>query len=103
MTDGAAQAEQRLGVGFGIAAYGIWGLFPLYWPLLKPAQAGEILAQRMAWSLLAMVPILAFRRIPAGADGRWSWIRNLLRTPRRLVLLAAAAGLLPADWFVSIW
>ena len=39
--------DDRRGVLFGIAAYGIWGLFPLYWPLLEPAGAGEILAHRM--------------------------------------------------------
>ena len=40
---------------YGIAAYGLWGLFPLYWPLLKPAGALEILAHRIVWSLVAVV------------------------------------------------
>ena len=40
----AAMSEDRRGILFGIAAYAIWGLFPLYWPLLEPAGSGEILA-----------------------------------------------------------
>src|SRR5690348_12958647 len=90
MSDGGGSGERRLGVGFGIAAYGMWGLFPLYWPLLKPAQAGEILATRMAWSLLAVLIILAVRPVPGGA-ARWSWVRPLVRSPRQMLLLTVAA------------
>ena len=99
----AEQREQRIGVGFGIAAYGIWGLFPLYWPLLEPAQAGEILAHRMAWSLLGVLLLLAFRRVPPGAASRWAWVPALLREPRRIALLAGAACAISVNWFTYIW
>jgi chloramphenicol-sensitive protein RarD len=102
MGESGNAAERRLGVGFGIAAYGAWGLFPLYWPLLKPAEAGEILAHRMAWSLLAVLTLLALRRVPAGTT-RWGWIRDLLRTPRKVALLAGAAAVISVNWFVYIW
>jgi chloramphenicol-sensitive protein RarD len=102
MGESGNAAERRVGVGFGIAAYGAWGLFPLYWPLLKPAGAGEILAHRMAWSLLAVLALLAFRRVPVGAS-RWGWIRDLLRTPRKVGLLAGAASVISVNWFVYIW
>ncbi|GAA2066346.1 EamA family transporter RarD [Catenulispora yoronensis] len=102
MGDGGSAAERRLGVGFGIAAYGIWGLFPLYWPLLKPAGAGEILAHRMAWSLLGVTVVLAVRRVPVGAT-RWGWIRDVLGQPRKLLLLAGAATVISVNWFVYIW
>ncbi|MFA1549376.1 hypothetical protein SM418_24095 [Actinomadura chokoriensis] len=49
----------KRGVAFGIAAYAIWGLFPLYWPLLKPAGPVEILAHRIMWSLVAVGAVLA--------------------------------------------
>ena len=41
-------------VGSTASAYLLWGVFPLYLPLLKPAGTIEILAQRMVWSLLVM-------------------------------------------------
>ena len=100
---GNEAAERRLGVGYGVAAYGIWGLFPLYWPLLKPAGAGEILAHRMAWSLVAVLGLLAFRRVPATASSRWSWVRSLTRSPRQLLLLAGAACVISVNWFTYIW
>ncbi|MFC4058708.1 EamA family transporter RarD [Planomonospora corallina] len=88
--------ESRRGVLYGIAAYSMWGLFPLYWPLLKPSSALEILAHRMAWSLVTVVAILAVRR-------HWSWVRELLRTPRKLALLTLAALIITANWGVYIY
>lgn len=88
--------EQRRGLIYGIAAYGLWGLFPLYWPLLKPAGALEILASRMIWSLVAVVILLAVRR-------HWSWIAELRRSPRKIALLGAAAALVTVNWGTYIW
>ncbi|GII81354.1 protein RarD [Sphaerisporangium rufum] len=89
-------SDSRRGVLYGIAAYGIWGLFPLYWPLLKPSGAVEILAHRMVWSLVAVVVALAVRR-------HWSWIRELARRPRTLLLLALAAVVISVNWGVYIY
>ncbi|MFE9371741.1 EamA family transporter RarD [Streptomyces sp. NPDC006711] len=74
----------------------MWGLVPLFWPLLKPADALEILAHRMVWSLaLVAVALLALRR--------WAWIGELVRTPRRLALIAVAAVVITVNWGVYIW
>ncbi|MFF8813941.1 EamA family transporter RarD [Streptomyces pactum] len=88
--------EQRSGLAYGFAAYGMWGVFPLYWPLLEPAGAGEILAHRMVWSLVVAVAVLAVLR-------RWSWIRPLLRQPRRLAAIALAATVISVNWGMYIW
>lgn len=91
-TDG----EHRIGLLNGFAAYGMWGLVPLFWPLLKPAGALEILAHRMAWSLVFVAAALLFVR-------RWAWAGELLRQPRRLALVAVAAGVITVNWGVYIW
>ncbi|MFG2299126.1 EamA family transporter RarD [Streptomyces sp. NPDC048603] len=91
-----AQNEQRTGLLYGFAAYGMWGLVPLFWPLLKPAQALEILAHRMVWSLAVVVVLLCAMR-------RWGWIRELLRQPRKLALTALAATVITVNWGVYIW
>ena len=51
-------ADGRRGLAYGVAAYLLWGVFPLYFPLLEPAGAVEILAHRVAWSLATMLLIL---------------------------------------------
>ena len=86
--------DQRRGTLLGIAAYLMWGLFPLYWPLLEPADALEILAHRVVWSLVAVVLLLLL-------TGRT--LRALPRDRRRLTLLAAAAVLIGINWGVYIW
>jgi chloramphenicol-sensitive protein RarD len=93
--------EYRQGVLVGVAAYGIWGLFPLYWPLLRPAGAVEILAHRMVWSLVFVIAVLWV----AGRRGgrRWSDLRALITDRRRLGLLAVAAVLITVNWGVYIF
>jgi chloramphenicol-sensitive protein RarD len=88
--------EQRKGLLYGFAAYGLWGLFPLFWPLLKPAGALEILAHRMVWSLVVVVLLLLVLR-------RWAWISELIRQPRRMALVAIAAVVVSANWGLYIW
>ncbi|WP_420079936.1 EamA family transporter RarD [Streptomyces sp. JL4002] len=91
-----AENEQRTGLLYGFGAYGIWGLVPLFWPLLVPAGAVEILAHRMTWSLAAVGIALLFVR-------RWSWMRELLRQPRKLALTALAASVISVNWGLYIW
>ncbi|TMR06309.1 EamA family transporter RarD [Actinomadura soli] len=72
----------------------MWGLFPLYWPLLKPAGAVEILAHRIMWSLVAVGVVLAARR-------SLRWVRTL--TVRQCALLALAAVVVTANWGTYIY
>ncbi|MFB7358494.1 EamA family transporter RarD [Streptomyces gardneri] len=74
----------------------MWGLVPLFWPLLKPAGAVEILAHRMVWSLVFVgIALLALRR--------WSWIPELVRSPRKLALITVAAAVISVNWGLYIW
>ncbi|WP_405553582.1 EamA family transporter RarD [Streptomyces sp. NBC_01171] len=93
---GTSKGEHRIGLLNGIAAYGMWGLVPLFWPLLKPAGAMEILAHRMVWSLVFVAVALVFVR-------RWAWAGELLRQPRKLGLIAVAAAVITVNWGVYIW
>ncbi|MFE1312305.1 EamA family transporter RarD [Streptomyces sp. NPDC058755] len=93
---GTSKGEHRTGLLNGFAAYGMWGLVPLFWPLMKPAGALEILAHRMVWSLVFVaVALLVIRR--------WAWAGELLRQPRRLGLIALAAAVITVNWGVYIW
>ncbi|MFD6321286.1 EamA family transporter RarD [Streptomyces sp. NPDC058442] len=91
-----SDGERRTGLLNGFAAYGMWGLVPLFWPLLKPAGAVEILAHRMVWSLLFVAAALLFIR-------RWAWLGELLRQPRKLALVTVAAAVITVNWGVYIW
>ena len=80
----------------GAAAYTMWGLFPLYWPLLEPAGAVEILAHRVFWSLVTMlVLVLLVRR--AGS------LRAMVADRRTRTILTAAAIVIAFNWGAYIW
>jgi chloramphenicol-sensitive protein RarD len=87
-------SEMRRGVLSGVVAYVLWGLFPLYWPLLKPAGSVEILAHRMIWSLVAVGVILGVRR-------HWGWIKDL--RAKRIALLTVAALVITVNWGTYIY
>jgi chloramphenicol-sensitive protein RarD len=71
-------------------------LFPLYWPLLEPAGAVEILAHRIVWSLVTMAVLVV-------ALGRLRAVRRMLGSGRTVRLLTLAACLITVNWVVYIW
>jgi chloramphenicol-sensitive protein RarD len=93
---GARVAEGRAGFLFGLAAYAMWGAFPLYWPLLEPAGAVELLAHRVVWSALTMVVLVLLLR-------RTAAVRRVVATPRLRLLLTLAAALISVNWGIFIW
>jgi chloramphenicol-sensitive protein RarD len=88
--------ERRLGVLSGLGAYALWGLFPLYFPLLEPAGGLEIVAHRVLWSLLFVGILLTAVR-------RWGQVRTLLTDRRRVLVLAGAAVLIAVNWTVFVY
>jgi chloramphenicol-sensitive protein RarD len=88
--------DLRRGLLFGTAAYAMWGLFPLYWPLLEPAGAVEILAHRIVWSALTMaILVAAMRRTPE--------LLAVVRDRRAMTLLSVAAVVISLNWGAYIW
>lgn len=89
-----SRSAARTGLLFGLGAYGSWGLFPAFFPLLKPAGAFEVLAHRIVWTLVFMVGVL----LVAGLG------RELRRIDGRTwLLLAAASALVSANWVIYIF
>ena len=84
------------GALYGFVAYVMWGVFPLYWPLLEPAGAVEILAHRVVQSLIFLLVVNAVRR-------SWSDLRAVFYDRRKARLLFIAALLVTINWGVFIW
>ncbi len=76
-------------------AYAVWGAFPLYFHALKPAGAFEILAHRIAWTLVFCGVVLVVRR-------DLGWVRGLLRRRRLAGGVALAALLIAVNWVVYV-
>ena len=86
--------SRRGGLFYGLIAYGSWGLYPAYFPLLKPAGALEVLAHRIVWTMLLMAVVLVvLRRLPD--------LRAITR--RTWLLLVAASALICVNWGVYVY
>lgn len=84
----------RSGLLFGAGAYGMWGLFPAFFPLLKPAGAVEVLAHRIIWSFVLMVVVVTAVR-------RLGDLRQI--SGRVWLLLTAAAALISVNWLIYVY
>ncbi len=82
------------GLLYGIGAYGSWGLFPAFFPLLKPAGAVEVLAHRIVWTLVLMAGVLVAMR-------KLSELRAI--TARTWLLLVCASVLIAGNWVIYVY
>ena len=89
------QGRGRRGIAYGLAAYGLWGAVPLFWPLVARAGSLELLAHRVVWSLV-ISGLLALVLLPKG------WLRRI-STGRNLAMLGLAAAVVSVNWGVYIW
>jgi chloramphenicol-sensitive protein RarD len=90
----ASPTPNGTGLLYGVAAYGTWGLFPLFWPLLEPADPFEILACRIVCCFVVVAVILAVRH----------QLRGLRNIDRGTLLRLCAAGIaIAVNWGIYIW
>ena len=87
--------ERRSGLLAGATAYGLWGLFPIYFKALATVPPLEILSHRVAWALLLLVGLVRSRE-------QMGSLRAALRG-RSLPLLAASATMIALNWLVYLW
>ncbi len=88
--------EQRRGIWYALVCYVAWGVFPLYWKALGSVPAIDILANRMAWSMVLVVLLLLLRQ-------DWAWLGPALRNRRIMLAYLGAAALLTANWYIYIY
>src|SRR5260370_11572275 len=92
----APAASSRSGLLYGIAAYGFWGVVPLYFRALSHVDALEMLAQRIVWSMLLLALILTLL-------GRWGELLRCLRSPPTRRALLFTTILIAANWHSYIY
>jgi chloramphenicol-sensitive protein RarD len=89
-------SKNKLGLLFGVSAYSLWGAFPLYWPLLEPANPLEIVSHRAVWTLVFCFIVLA------ATKALKSTLATLIR-PTVAVKLFLSSMLISINWLVYIW
>jgi chloramphenicol-sensitive protein RarD len=85
-----------MGALYAVLAYGAWGFLPVYWKFFGGILPIEVLSHRMIWSLVFLSLLLVVQH-------RFSEVRQLLRSPRRVGWLLLTASLLTFNWGLYIY
>ncbi|MGE3302212.1 MAG: EamA family transporter RarD, partial [Hyphomonadaceae bacterium] len=97
--DKSADAQFRQGFILAAAANFFWGLLPVYLKMAEFAQAAEVLAQRILWSIpCALIAVLAI----SGARTGFAQIRAAC-TPKMLGMLTLSAAFIFINWGGYVW
>lgn len=89
-------SESTRGVAFGIAAYAMWGCFPLFFALFDGVPAHEVLVHRIVWSCVFLTVVISLLR-------RWQPVAAALANPRGLGRVALCAVLIAINWGLYIY
>src|SRR4051794_31718979 len=92
----AEHHHSRRGFLFGVAAYSLWGVLPIYFKLLKGVPAVDIVAHRVLWSMPFLALLILLGR-------GWSKIGAAVREPRTLGMLILSALLIGGNWLLYVY
>jgi len=84
------------GILNGIAAYLLWGVFPIYWKLLHDVPAMQVIGHRIIWSFALLILFILLTK-------QWKEFRSAALTPKTLAIYSIAGALLTVNWLVYVW
>lgn len=88
--------QSRLGFLFGVLAFFLWGLAPIYWKFLAHVPATEILGHRIIWALAFLLVYQTIRK-------NWGWLKSSLKNPWLLFVTGIAAVMLAFNAGLYTW
>ncbi|HEM8864767.1 TPA: EamA family transporter RarD [Providencia stuartii] len=91
-----SQQNTIKGVLCALGAYLIWGVAPIYFKTIQEVPAEEILTHRIIWSFFFMLVLLT-------ATKHWSYMRQVLKQPKKILILGVTAVTIASNWLIYIW
>src|ERR1035437_10047382 len=92
----AGGRSSRAGLAYGLAAYSMWGVFPLYFHILSAVAPWIVLCHRIFWSVLFLAFVVSVR-------GEWKALRPILRSRRNVLFLSVGGVLIALNWLIFIY
>lgn len=89
-------SEHTRGLWYGVAAYVVWGLSPLFWNAIDDVPALDLITYRVVFAF----PILA---IAISARRLWPQVRTDFASGKARLLTTTAAVLLMTNWGLYVW
>ena len=84
------------GIINGLAAYALWGFFPIYWKLLQNVPALQVIGHRIAWSFVLLIAVILLTR-------QWQNFYGAVQSPKTIAIYSIAAVLLSVNWLIYVW
>ena len=88
--------KEKKGYLFAIAAFALWGFFPVFFKMLEHVNPFVILANRILWASLALVFLISLLR-------QWKKSTLLLQQRKHWLPLLLSTLFIAANWGVYIW
>jgi chloramphenicol-sensitive protein RarD len=92
----AAHRRAQTGLFYGLAAYGLWGVMPIYFKWLKAVPSIDIVAHRIVWSLIVLVLLVTVAKA-------WDQVRAAVRSRNALAMLFVTAVLIGTNWLLYVY
>ena len=96
MTQQDDRRQTVAGALFALAAFGLWGINPVYFKAVDHIPELEVLAHRVVWTVALLAALVT-------ATGGWTTVARALRDRQTLAMLGLSAALISANWFIYIW
>ena len=91
-----AAKEERSALIAGIAAFGFWGIIPIYWKWMATVPAPQILAHRVVWTALFLILVLSWKQ-------RWAEVLSAMKSRRTALYCLGSGAAISINWLVFIW
>jgi chloramphenicol-sensitive protein RarD len=92
----SAESRARAGFFYGLAAYGLWGVMPIYFKWLQGVPSVDIVAHRIVWSLIVLIILVSLARA-------WDQIRSAIRSRKAMAMLFLTALLIGTNWLLYVY
>ena len=92
----AAAHRARTGLFYGLAAYGLWGIMPIYFKLLQAVPSIDIVAHRIVWSLIVLLVLVTLSKA-------WDQVKAAIRNRRTLAMLLLTSLLIGTNWLLYVY
>ncbi len=86
----------KKGILYGIGAYVLWGLLPVYWKWLHQVPALQLVSYRIVWSFISLIILLFIIR-------RWEIFYSAVKQKKVILIYLASAFLLNINWLTYVW
>jgi chloramphenicol-sensitive protein RarD len=84
------------GVWYGLAAYVMWGFFPIYWKMLHDVPALQVIGHRIVWSFVLLIIVIL-------ATKQWTAFRKAALDRKTIAIYSLAEVLLSVNWLIYVW